>query len=265
MIIKRRTTALFANLFAALIGAAITLAPARLSAQPSATPPVALPATPADPHPQAGQEFRPEWRLGDTWVVEARYRNLAEAADAWLPPVRWRFHVRSRKEIAGEPCWMLHIVPLGRPDMKVQGVLWLSCRDLRPMRAADVFPVRGIARSRKREFDGKRITPLFSEGSMIPYDVPLFPLADDRGDRRGETGGATVAGEKAVTAAETTFVDQVTQSWKRIPGGFEVHLNDGGAKGVVRQVWRHGFPWAVRHSGLAVEARLVEPMPPEAE
>jgi hypothetical protein len=59
------------------------------------------------------------------------------------------------------------------------------------------------------------------------------------------------------------FVDQVSQSWKRIPGGFEVFLNDGGAKGVVRQVWHHGYPWAVLHVGQAVEARLVEPRPAE--
>ncbi|MFZ2958004.1 MAG: hypothetical protein WA705_14040 [Candidatus Ozemobacteraceae bacterium] len=208
-------------------------------------------------------EFRPEWHLGDSWIVEARYRNLAEAADAWLPPVRWRFHVRAQKEIAGEPCWMLHIVPLGRPDMKVQGVLWLSCRDLRPMRVADVFPVRGIAKSKKREFSGSRITPLFSEGAMIPYDFPLFPLADESHERSGSGTGTAVTGEKAVTSGEITFVDQVSQSWKHIPGGFEVLLNDGGAKGIVRQVWRPGYPWAVLHIGQAVEARLVEPRPAE--
>lgn len=250
MSITRRILALLVVMgFSTFTGAAIQAAP--------------LTGTPTLSAPADSTEFRPEWRLGDSWVVEARYRNLAEAADAWLPPVRWRFHVRAQKEIAGEPCWMLHVVPLGRPDMKVQGVLWLSCRDLRPMRVADVFPVRGVAKSKKREFNGPRITPLFSEGAMIPYDFPLFPLADDRGDRGGPETGATVAGEKAVTSGKTTFVDQVSQSWKRLPGGFEVFLNDGGAKGVVRQIWLRGYPWAVLHVGQAVEARLIEPMPTE--
>lgn len=204
--------------------------------------------------------FLPAWKVGDTWVVEARYRNLAGGADAWLPPIRWRFQVRSEKTIGAEPCLMLHIVPLGRPDLKVQAVLWLARRDLRPVRVIDVYPLRGVATAKRREFDPRRMSPLFPEESLIPYELPLFPFCE--GVRRA-AGPTVVVGEKAVQVASTTFVDRVSQSWSRRNGEFQVDLTDGGPGGAVHQVWKPGFPWAVTQTGPTRETRLVEPARPE--
>ncbi len=203
--------------------------------------------------------FMPAWRVGDAWVVEARYRNLAMGEDAWLPPIRWRFHVRSAREVDGEPCFLLHVVPLGRPDLKVQAVLWLAQRDLRPVRVIDVFPLRGVATARRREFDPRRLTPLFPEGALIPYALPLFPFAEPS----HTTGPTVVVGEKAVAVASTTFVDRVSQTWSPTPRGFVVELDDGQPGGGIRQEWWKGLPWAVSQSGRAMEVRLVEPAPGE--
>jgi hypothetical protein len=203
--------------------------------------------------------FMPAWQVGDAWVVEARYRNLARGEDAWLPPIRWRFHVRSAREVDGEPCFLVHVVPLGRPDLKVQAVLWLAQRDLRPVRVIDVFPLRGVATARRREFDPQRLTPLFPEGALIPYALPLFPLAAPA----RTTGPTVVVGEKSVAVASTTFVDRVSQTWSRTPRGFIVDLDDGQPGGSIRQEWRKGLPWAVWQIGRAMEVRLVEPAPEE--
>lgn len=207
--------------------------------------------------------FMPAWQVGDRWVLEARYRNLAEGEDAWLPPVRWQFHVRSTGEIAGEDCLLLHVVPLGRPDLKVQAVLWLARRDLRPMRVVDVYPLRGKATAKRREFDQRRLTPLFPEESMIPYALPLFPFcgAPADGTRRGAAAPTVVRGEKARQAGAATFVDRVSQSWTLTPDGFLVDLDDGGPNGPIRQDWRPGSPWAVSQTGRTTEVRLVEPTP----
>lgn len=210
-----------------------------------------------------GAGFQPTWQVGQSWVIEARYRNLAAGENSWLPPVRWLFHVRGTRQAGSEPCFLLHILPLGRPEMKIQAVVWVSARDLRPVRVFDIFPQRGRATTVRRDFDPERLTPLLADSSMIPYDLPLFPHRGD--DSAPVASAAEVVGEKAVQINTTTFVDRVDQRWIFRDGGYDVTLHDAGARGTVFQRWVPGCPWAVWSRSQMMETRLVDPAPAGAE
>ncbi|MBF0545112.1 MAG: hypothetical protein HQM08_11785 [Candidatus Riflebacteria bacterium] len=202
----------------------------------------------------ADDGFMPKWKLGDSWVIEAKYINLKDQGTTWLPPIRWRFEVKAQKAFNNEPCWVLHITPESRPDLKVQSILCLSQKDLRPIRVVDIFPLRGEAKSKTKNFEGARISPLFSDDSMIPYDFPMFPLnAAVEG-----VGSAVVAGEKASKVDEITFVEDVTQNWAPTTDGFKVVLQDGGGKGQITQTWKEGSPWATEMKSYSVVYTLVK-------
>ncbi|MBF0409371.1 MAG: hypothetical protein HQM10_18670 [Candidatus Riflebacteria bacterium] len=201
-------------------------------------------------------EFMPTWKVGDNWMIEAKYRNLISQENEWLPPVTWKFSVRSEKVINGEPCWVLHISPVKRGKLKVQAVLFLSKKDLHTVKKIDIFPVKGKAQAKAKEFNAARPSPLFSDESMIPYDLPVFPLS--AAVKENDANSTSVGLERAVSVDNITFVDKVAQSWKPVNGGFEISLHDPDAKGEIKQIWKENAPWAVSMNSNSVQYQLIQ-------
>lgn len=210
---------------------------------------ISMPATADD------EGFRPHWQVGDTWTIEAKYRDvLKPGEDAWLPAIRWNFTVRARKNIRGEPCFVLHITPESS-DLRAQTVLCLAESDLHLVEVVDVQPVQGKLQRKTRHGDPARISPISRDGSLVPYDLPMFPLAASRHEDLANIAGCS--GEESHRVDGLTFVEQVQQSWKPVEGGFEVTLENPVTTKKLTQVWRTDAPWAVTSQGSDIVCTLV--------
>ena len=204
---------------------------------------------------RAAEGFLPSWQVGESWTLEARYRDLAKADEAWLPPIRWTFSVRNRKEIEGVPCYVLHVTPADREDLRVQAILCLAEADLRLVKAVDVFPGRGRIMKRERRGDESRFSPLLRNGSLVPYDLPLFPLAAGGEER---DNAAAVGAEKSVSVDGLTFVEEITQEWVPVDGGYRITLKNPVSDGWITQTWKEGLPWAESMQSHTLSYRLVQ-------
>lgn len=205
---------------------------------------------------RADDGFMPAWRVGDSWLIESSHLKNDPLGEAWTSPVRWLFEVKNEKDVDGVSCFVLYVTPKGSHHSRTQAILCLSKLDLHPVRVVDVSPVSGRADAKERRFDGERLSPLFSGESLIPYDLPMFPLA---ATPAGETldRSAAVAGEAASEVDGITFVDTTAQSWDRTDRGYRVTLDAGDGRGALVQEWVEGEPWAVAMTGRDVKCTLV--------
>ncbi len=225
--------------------------------------------------------FTPHWKVGDRWVLEATYRDLKVPGEVWLPPIKWNFVVKSMKNVHRQDCYVLHIYPKNR-RMKNQAILYLSTLDLHPMRVIEIFPTPSGVKSEERDIDPFHPQPLFSEDSLIPYDLPLFPLI--RTDVQGADGfGAYREPEKkkfdsvsSVSGFKFKFRKSVSQgnkkperkyadvfgSYKQKGETFQVELTDESTKNSTTQLWQAGLPWAVSSDSTQRKVKLVLPSNP---
>ncbi|MBF0547256.1 MAG: hypothetical protein HQM08_22640 [Candidatus Riflebacteria bacterium] len=194
--------------------------------------------------------FIPQWTVGQTWHVKAHYRNIHSKAKKWLEPITWNFKVRGEKVINGELCYVLQIVPDQIRHMKTLGILFLSKKDLHAVKVIDIFQVDGKAKSQERIIGGSHISPLLRNDSMVPYDLPLFPLS---APASVDNTGASFGGENAVKIDGVNFLEDTSQTCLSDGKGFVVILRSSNGKGNMEQKWNPDFPWAVSMTSSAME------------
>ena len=222
--------------------------------------------------------FVPTWQAGDRWVLEATYRDLNAAGEVWLPPIQWVFRVRAIKEKYGKQCYIVHVFPR-RGEMKVQAILWLAVEDLKPVRVIDIFPTPEGMHYAERDVDPDNAEPLVAIDTLIPYDLPVFPL------KKAAAAGVQSADGFAAYRAEATEkkydrVSKVGQlSFKRTYGQknkrpdkqhsdtfaayrssgstYQVEVAEERSNTNLLQLWQEGTPWAVSSENRARKVRLV--------
>jgi len=222
--------------------------------------------------------FVPVWQAGDRWVLEASYRDLNAEGEVWLPPIQWVFRVRAIKEKCGRQCYIVHVFPR-HGEMKVQAVLWLAVEDLKPVRVVDIFPTTDGMSYSERDVDPNSSEPLVAIDTLIPYDLPVFPLK-----KTAPEGAQSADGFAAYRAEATeTKYDRVSKvgqlSFKRTYGqknkrpdkqhadSFAAYRSTGATYQVevaeersstnLLQLWQEGTPWAVSSENRARKVRLV--------
>lgn len=233
--------------------------------------------------PQEG--FVPSWRVGDSWTLEATYRDLKSAGEVWLPPINWVFKVRAIKERDGIECYVIHVYP-AKNELKAQAVLWLSVADLRPVKVIDVFQTNdGMAHS-DREVDAGAALPLIANDTMVPYDLPAFPLnrantavqgadgfaayrdqpAEKKFARLTDVGGLSfkrVIGQKS-KAPEKQYADTFA-AYRSNGATYQVEIAEERSGARLMQLWQQGSPWAVSSENRDRKVRLLPaplaPMP----
>lgn len=223
--------------------------------------------------------YVPTWRVGDRWTLEATYRDLRQPGEVWLPPVQWIFKVRSMKVIDGQECYAVHVFPK-QQDLKAQAVLYLAVKDLRPVKVIDVFQVGSKPRSQERELDVAEVGPLSSEGSLIPYDLPVFPLmrhsvqrADSYGAYEGpkaklfskirKLGGLKFRRQASQKTQRPERQHADTLGAYRSAGeAFQVELGENRSNRNITQLWQEGSPWAISMESRDCKVRLVPPSLP---
>ncbi len=224
----------------------------------------------------AGSGFVPKWNVGDAWALEASYKDLKNPGDVWLPPIKWFFKVRAIKEAFRQECYVLHIYPQSK-RLKVQAVLWLAVNDLRPLKVIDIFPSGNSVKSVERSVDPYNPNPLISEDSIVPYDLPVFPLikndvqnADGFDAYRSEASTKKYA--KVTKIGGLSFKKTYGQknkapdkqhadafaAYKRGGQTFQVEIakDKRGGKGIV-QLWQQGSPWAISSESNDRKVKLV--------
>ncbi|MBF0498507.1 MAG: hypothetical protein HQM09_00105 [Candidatus Riflebacteria bacterium] len=237
---------------------------------------ILFPLTAQAQEPQPASGFVPKWTVGDQWTLQASYRDLKNASEPWLPPVRWVFRVKAIKNIFRMDCYVIHVFPQDA-RLKMQAVLYLAVRDLRPVRVIDIFPTAQGVKNRIRDLDPMHPTPLLNEDSMVPYDMPVFPLMRMTTQRADGFAGYTEPEarnfDKIATYGVFKFKRNVAQTGKQperryadsfatyrsmaTGESFQVELADSGPTGTLTQLWQEGAPWAISSENSARKIWLV--------
>ncbi len=232
-------------------------------------------------------DLRPQWHVGDRWVVETATRPLhaADAEQARNPaaPVRWEFAVKAVERIAGRGCYRVEIRSrlTGRPQPKT--TLWIDRRTSALRRLETQLPVAGQFRTVTENYrwDGGQASPVLGPLPALPVDMPLFLGGRVKGPEtfRYETAIGP-PGEKALD--DLRFAFEVEQRFSQpksadvkglLPEAFakdlprrplvEVRLEGFDCR--VRQLWQPGRPWPTYADNGSTVARLVEVIPASSQ
>lgn len=224
-----------------------------------------------------GEGFVPAWQVGERWVLEASYRDLKSPGEVWMPPVNWVFKVRARKNLHGQECYVLH-VHARTSNVKNQAILWLSTQDLRPVKVVDIFPTSEGMKYIEREVDPNSSEPLLAEDSIVPYDLPAFPIT--RADKavQGADGFAAYRGgslarkfarirnigglsfKRTVAQKNKTPDKQHSDSFAAYRSSgttYQVEIDEERSGTNLVQLWQKGSPWAVSSENRNRKVRLI--------
>ena len=225
--------------------------------------------------------YVPKWNIGDKWYLEASYKDLKTQGEPWLPPVVWVFEVKSKKNIHRQDCYVVHVYSRNR-NLKMQAVLYLSTIDLRPMKVIDICPTMTGVKSQEREIDPFNPEPLINDATLIPYDLPVFPLiraSVQRSDGFGAYGPTAGKEYKKVRKVGGLKFKKTMKQTGKVPdrqhadalsayrtGGeaFQVELVDGKTASTLTQIWQEGSSWAVTSDSSSRKVRLLPPSAPES-
>ena len=231
--------------------------------------------------------FMPRWRTGEEWVLEASHKDLNADTETWLAPIYWTFKVRSVKELNGVRCYVLHVFSKNS-GVKDQAILYLSTDDLRPVRVIDIYSTINGMKHNSRDYDPSYAQPIIAEDTIVPYDLPAFPLENISESSRAQ--GAIMDGlgkikdafsrkfAKVREVGGLRFKRNITQSPKlpktekknaaqgaRVPGEeisnssvYSIQLSEERSDNNLSQTWRPGYPWAVATTRRDRKVRLVK-------
>ena len=226
----------------------------------------------------ANEGFVPTWKAGDRWVLEASYRDLKSEGEVWLPPIQWVFRVRAIKEKLGKQCYVVHVFPR-YGEMKVQAILWLAVEDLKPVRVIDIFPTSEGMRYSDRDLDPESTEPLVAVDTLIPYDLPVFPLTNaannavqgadgfsayraeatekkfSRTSKVGSLSFKRTIGQKS-KKPERQYSDTFA-AYRSTGATYQVEVAEERSSTNLLQLWQEGSPWAVSSENRLRKVRLV--------
>jgi hypothetical protein len=233
-----------------------------------------------------GEDLKPRWNVGDSWVVETRTTALqirADLDDRKPAPVTWKFTVKKPEKVAGHECHRVEVVCLdskGNIDKAQPGVVfWIDQKSMALRQLQTQMPAPGGFRTitENYAFGDNQPTPVAGLLSALPIDMPLFTAGASRGLEKytyeavsgpagkrdvGDVGFATDI-EQSITPAKADDVKNL------IPDEFKEFSRDLKAKPVVevklktaereiRQLWQVGQPWPVYVSNGQTVAKLIK-------
>ena len=187
--------------------------------------------------------FRPEWKIGDKWLVKAVYLSYL-AEDKWSGPVFWEYEVPGLEGEGRKRCYILEIRDRdGRLNMNTR--LEYRDEDLSIARAVMTKKMRG-GEEIVRSLTFKGGTPVITEQTLTPYDSPVFPL-----EYPSFTEFSVIRMIDGLEAVEVIQQDvkevssmdeiQIQQS-----GNGLIEVKCSGKDGIVFvQYWDMNFPWPV--------------------
>ena len=220
------------------------------------------------------ESIRPEWQVGDRWVVEATTRPVQSALPSpdQRAVVRWEFEVASLEKLDGRECFRIEAVPQNGP----KSTLWIDRQSLRVCQIQAGILVGGQVQAITENYttpEGQP-APMLSPLPALPVDLPAFPAGQSKGLHTFTYEAVPgLAGHKAVgevgfqVTVEQDFTAMTDPQVKALADdpfvkGLNIQPTVGvwlkGPHGLVRQLWKPGVPWPVCSENGTTTSRLVE-------
>ncbi len=220
---------------------------------------------------------RPDWKTGDSWVVETKTRRIQvrESEPARKPArIRWRFHVRGVEPIAGRDCYRIDIECLAKGRLQPATVIWCDKKTLFLQQFQTQLATNGRYRVIQESYSVPKgmSAPVMPPVTALPIALPAFVMAGSKGmGSFTYTSQATSAGSKApglLRFAHTVQQDLRTPSRKRLSEakqGLSKSLDGADVTEVklkstsetIVQLWKKGSPWPVYTENGCTQAWLV--------
>lgn len=220
------------------------------------------------------QSIRPQWHVGDRWVIETSTRPVQAAESAGRPRtvVRWQFQVTTVEKLDGRECFRIEAAPQNGPP----STLWIDRQSLRVCQIQAGIVVGGQVQALTENYTtaGGQAAPVFSPLPALPVDLPAFPAGQTKSlDTFTYEAVPGVAGQKAVgdvgfritveqeftTAGAPQVKSLATDPFvKDLETKPTVGVRLKGPYGQVQQLWKPGVPWPVCSENGTTTARLVE-------
>ena len=225
---------------------------------------------------------RPQWRVGDTWVVETRTQPIQgrePPRDDEPVRLRWQFRVNKIEKIAGEDCYRVDIECVTPGRTSPQTSLWCDTRTLFLRQFQTQLAFQGRYRTVQESYATAKgaTAPVITLVNVLPLSMPAFAPPGTKGlESSGSAKFVCVSQPLPAGAKDPSvirFRHSVQQSVRpagpkaveALPEGFskelgeepltEVELRTPGEQ--VKQLWRAGSPWPVYVEQGRTKAYLV--------
>ena len=234
------------------------------------------------------QQFRPQWKLGDAWVVETSSLPLQARADLTQMvrsrPIQWQFTVQKYEKIIADDCFRVVVRCLLPGPPQPVTVLWIDRKSQTLRQIQTQIPVAGRFCMMTEDYRavGAQKSPVLGPLSALPIDLPLFQGNAAKGleSFSYEVNDGPAGKKKALGDVGFIYdVEQAVASPSRqhvkdlVPQGFtkdldarpmvEVHMKSAGRQ--VQQLWQAGLPWPVYADNGTTISRLVKVIPGSSE
>lgn len=240
---------------------------------------------PGGPGDDSGiEQLRPQWRVGDQWVVETATLQIQNAAVGVKPqrgqPIQWQFTVVGQQQLQGRDCYQIEARPIGQSQTPITQI-WVDRRSLALCQLQTQAAVGGQWKTvtESYQFPNGQPAPVQGPLTALPIDLPLFLGGGMKGSQEftyevtagpegrkalGDVGFAMSIQQDTDTAppqeVKSLLGDEFTKDLTTKPV-VEVRLKS--ALGQVRQLWQAGSPWPVYADNGTTIARLVKTTAPQ--
>lgn len=233
------------------------------------------------------QQFRPQWNLGDAWVVETSSLPLQARGDLTQMvrsrPIQWQFTVQKYEKVISDDCFRVVVRCLLAGPPQPVTVLWIDRKSQTLRQIQTQIPVAGRFRTVTEDYlaVGGQKSPVLGPLSALPIDLPFFRGNATKGlESFSYEANDGPAGKKALGDVGFIYdVEQAVSSPSRqhvkelMPQGFtkdldarpmvEIHMKSAGRQ--VQQLWQAGLPWPVYADNGTTISRLVKVIPGSSE
>lgn len=230
-------------------------------------------AEPAEPADLA----RPEWQVGDSWVIETLTRRVqarTEEAEAASTRLQWEFRVANVEKVAGSDCFRVDIQCLAAGRVRPKSTIWCDKQTLFLRQFQTQVAFQGRYRTIQESYAVTKgpTAPVVAFVNALPLAMPAFmPPGAKAVDSFSHTSQPLPAGAK--DPGTIRFLHETTQQVRpagakaidAMPRPYAKYLGDAPITEVtledqdqsVRQLWQPGSPWPVYVENEQTRAWLV--------
>ncbi len=232
---------------------------------------------PPEPPAPTSTDVRPQWKVGDVWVVESiADQTQARTAKPEKPkPVQWQFSVEKQEAVDKVDAVKVR-VEAQVAGQQPQTAIWIDPKRMAVVQVQTQFQVQGEFRTMTEKYThpGQQAAPVFVPVSAVPLDMPCFLEAGVKdtqftytatqplppGIKNADAGGfefRVTQSTRAATAAElkahspAAFVKSVKEKPTVV---FDIAA--GKSRSV--QMWQADLPWPVYSDNGRTKARLIK-------
>jgi len=232
--------------------------------------------------PEPAELARPEWDIGDSWIVETltrRVQGREEAAEPEATRLKWQFRVAKIEKVAGSDCYRVDIQCLAAGRIRPEATIWCDKRTLFLRQFQTQVAFQGRYRTIQESYACAKgpTAPVIAFVNVLPLAMPAFlPSGAKAADRFTYASQPLPAGAKdpntvrflhtstqQVRPAGAKALEQIPRKYAKNLGAepvTEVTLDD--REQSVRQLWQPGAPWPVYVENSRTRAWLVSTASP---